>query len=1164
VTEGDDDFIGFADDHDNWGMKIDPDELKTLHCLSAHLSAELDYHKDPRKRPTFTFQAVDEQLSPNEFNLENILSSQDILPGDLQKLKGANIRTVGDLRKKGVGAMTKSLNLHSSMRFALTNILASIPEQAAWVRITGNRKSDPFRITLDKKRSGQIPPNWSEDEIHIEIEELEEKKERKGEDPRIFSFRIKVTNFDLDTSIMTLRPDQWDPKRAEKWARLLDRSLLGNKSSDLHFREAANAHNTIRKLQAVNLLIKGKTEQAKNLAYTIRDANRLPSYQISDNGKALLNPGLNLHSTMSELDRRGVETQRKSVINGLSFPDISLIRGPPGTGKTTVICEIIQQLAVEQGLRVLMVAPTHVAVDNVLERIGLVDGPNFLPGVYPLRHARGTKGVSSDLRMFTWDELSNGLRSRLARTLGRGMNKNQESDAISEIQQNWLTELRQPVKGRDDQGKERFDIIGHMLKHNVNLVCATTIGITTGGHFEAEDIPFDLLIIDEASKATLGEFLVPGVRAKRWLLVGDEKQLSPYVERDKIRFILSRVIWEHFTFDRKWKPIWVQPLTKPGSKENELVGYFAMNDDVQRMFEECAKDVGISLKQWFDHRMSNNENVRRSLQWNIYRSILNLRADLEDKWAEVVYDSQIKSRNKEIEKIDRDFSREIANWERKCKSTKKEHEMALEKYIERQAEIKIYPTILAKAEQDFQAVETAREKEHIRQITEYESLLEEWDSADKKTRGLKPKKPTAFETRKFTPPKKPNVLQNPGEYQQPKKPQKKAYPEQPHEPEPSWRRPPRNMPKIRQLFDEEKEALYNASWDWKNKKMVSLPKGKNPEPARNPHDAIRAWCFDPNNSDSLGQLWKNLVMVSDLEYNSGFELFEGWLSNNKQKNRIISLNTQHRMHPKIAEFNSQVVYGNEYYSSSYMSNRGFPTRLFGTPLQKDDSLVLLDTSLLGEEAIEVSIGTGKANVAEAKVVVEAIVDLARVLSSTPHPEGKYWEIGVISPYIAQAAVIRKALRISDIVQPFGHRFVDSETKSVRIEVNVVDRFQGREADVILLPLTRANNYGSLGFMTTLNRINVATSRARHRLILVGNAKMLKEMGKKHDARNVVEDDEGSMTENTAPQNFVSQLIDHVQKNGRSLQIYPKDLKIDWKGIDLVPSRENDRKRGGRK
>ena len=85
---------------------------------------------------------------------------------------------------------------------------------------------------------------------------------------------------------------------------------------------------------------------------------------------------------MNALDKNGIETQRKAVFTGLSCPDISLIRGPPGTGKTTVICEIIQQLAVNQGLRVLMVAPTHIAVDNVLERIGF-DGPNFLPGHTP-------------------------------------------------------------------------------------------------------------------------------------------------------------------------------------------------------------------------------------------------------------------------------------------------------------------------------------------------------------------------------------------------------------------------------------------------------------------------------------------------------------------------------------------------------------------------------------------------------------------------------------------------------------------------------------------------------------------------------------------------------------------------------------------------------------
>jgi superfamily I DNA and/or RNA helicase len=357
-------------------------------------------------------------------------------------------------------------------------------------------------------------------------------------------------------------------------------------------------------------------------------------------------------------------------------------------------------------------------------------------------------------------------------------------------------------------------------------------------------------------------------------------------------------------------------------------------------------------------------------------------------------------------------------------------------------------------------------------------------------------------------------------------------------------------------------------WDKQERKMKSLPTGERKWPSA-PHisGAIKPWCFNPARADYFETLWKSLIMVSDLEYNSGFELFEGWLSNNKRNDRIVSLNVQHRMHPKIAEFNSQVVYGNEYHSSSKMVDRGFPTRILGTPLKKDDSLILLDTSLFGKEAME-QLDEGKlgryVNVAEAKVIVEAIDDIAKDLASIPHPDDRYWEIAVISFYKAQAAAIQKALRVSDVVESKGRRFVDKKTKSVRIEVNVVDRFQGREADVVLLPMTRANKRGSLGFMTVLNRINVATSRARHRLLLVGNARQLEEMGVKYDARNADEDLETSMTENTAPKNFVSQLINHVQKNGRSLQISPKDLRNDWKGIDLVRKPRNGRKRGVRK
>jgi len=1188
VTEEPEFDLGFADEHDDWGKKVDPDKLNTLNCLNGHLSAEEDYYRDPRRRPRFTFYVVDDQLHPDAFNLERLLLSQDIRPDDLKKLNGGGIRTAGHVRKTGVDELVKLLDLHHSMRYALNSILDSIPQPSAWARVTKNRFADPFRMRLNKGSVG-IPPRWEEGNFQVEIEELERKG--KGEKSKVYPFRIRVAGFDPDTSMMVLRPDQWRPEIAAKWSELLDKAAKGKIEPRLHFREAADDYNTFRKSQAVGLLIREATGQAKNLAHTIRDANKLPSYSQSDSGVTLLNPGLNFKSRMTTSDRSGVETQRKAVTTGLTCPDISLIRGPPGTGKTTVICEIIQQLAVEKGLRILMVAPTHIAVDNVLERIGLVDGPNFLPGVYPLRHASNSRAVSGHLRMFTWDELSSGLRSRLAQTLESGLNQNRGSDKIFAIQQDWLTQLRQSVKGRDEEGELHVDIIGHMLKHNVNLVCATTIGISTGGHFEAEGIPFDIAIIDEASKATLGEFLVPGIRAKRWLLVGDEKQLSPHVDQSKIDFILARIIWRHFVWSMNkknaggkpsGKSVWVHQLTKPAKEHikgahirdgvsvskdgDELVGFFAMRPEVQKMFEECAVSVRISLEQWFEHRMSNNENLRREHQWRIYSFILNLRADLEDKWSEISYDSQVRKWENAKKMIDDDFIRVVAKWERACRSTKQEHERAVTAYKECQVEIKAYPTTFAKAEQDFQVTETDREEEYTKRISEYESQVDEWESAERKTRGPKPQKPTGFKKGKFKPPKEPEVLSNPDRYQKPKKPNKQAYPQEPKKSPKSWRRPPRNRPKVAQIRVEEKWV--NSMWNWEEKTDVPLPEGWDPrKPAPHTSGAIKPWCYEQKYSDSLDRLWRDLVMVADFEYNSGFELLADRLSKNKRNDRIVSLNVQHRMHPKIAEFNSQVVYGNEYHSGSQMVERGFPTRLLGTPLKKDDSLVLLDTSLFGREAME-QLDEGKGgryiNVAEAKVIVEAIDDIAKDLSSIPHPDDRYWEIAVISFYKAQASAIQKALRVSDVVESKGWHFVDKKTKTVRIEVNVVDRFQGREADVVLLPMTRANKRGSLGFMTVLNRINVATSRARHRLILVGNARQLEEMGAKYDARNADEDSESSMTENSAPQNFVSQLINHVQKNGRSLQISPKDLRNDWKGINLVRKPRNSSKRGGRR
>lgn len=71
--------------------------------------------------------------------------------------------------------------------------------------------------------------------------------------------------------------------------------------------------------------------------------------------------------------RRGTAEQRSFVQRALATPDFVFLEGPPGSGKTTAICEFILQLAL-QGKRALLCASTHVAVDNVLER--LMDGRN--------------------------------------------------------------------------------------------------------------------------------------------------------------------------------------------------------------------------------------------------------------------------------------------------------------------------------------------------------------------------------------------------------------------------------------------------------------------------------------------------------------------------------------------------------------------------------------------------------------------------------------------------------------------------------------------------------------------------------------------------------------------------------------------------------------------
>ena len=219
---------------------------------------------------------------------------------------------------------------------------------------------------------------------------------------------------------------------------------------------------------------------------------------------------------LTDTMRLGTREQREFVEKALGTPDFAFLEGPPGSGKTTAICELILQSAI-RGQRVLLCASTHVAVDNVLER--LMDKSNqHRDRVIPVRIG-DRRNISEKARPWQIEQFVRTERERIRRELDRARPLTSSREALHDL-------LR--------QGSEA---IQRMVLDASNLVCGTTIGILQhpdmkvrgrGRRGAAPD--FDILIVDEASKTPFQEFLVPALWAKRWIVVGDPKQLSPYVD----------------------------------------------------------------------------------------------------------------------------------------------------------------------------------------------------------------------------------------------------------------------------------------------------------------------------------------------------------------------------------------------------------------------------------------------------------------------------------------------------------------------------------------------------------------------------------------------------------------------------------------------------------
>ncbi len=696
----------------------------------------------------------------------------------------------------------------------------------------------------------------------------------------------------------------------------------------------------------------------------------------------------------------GTREQQEFVHKALGTKDFALLEGPPGSGKTTAICELVLQL-VSRHKRVLLCGSTHVAIDNVIERLA------------------NRSDVSMDIvRIGKLDRVDERVQAT------------QVDRRVEDLVARWRD--LPALSGLDDDALH--DAAERTILTAADLTCGTTMGIINHAFFDRKgmkDEPitrvpvWDVLIVDEASKTRIPEFLVPAVMARKWVIVGDVRQLPPFAERTEIAANLGALADGNGTLlcseEEQRALLIVHRLTRPPLRNPSKRWLIVEPEDVLLKVEQVLEErtfksgEGPQVVHVVDRGGSRGRSRRLSLKAIQVRRQTSLQLLLAD-WVLVSVelfpkvapflpgDLLLASSPQELDK-GRDhcpFFYRQAHWF--------SHHRDLERSIrERGREVR--------------TVDALEENER--------AWLNRHTWADE----------VCWRLTRI------------------------------HE----LRRTKRD--RERRRYRRDIQNLLPGAADEGGVEATS--RRKQIEKAVGTVQAIGLPSILEVIQDGVGDAWakRPTGLTSGFKGNNGSrtEVEHAFDA------RFHAITYQHRMHPDISQFPREVVY------------RGTALRDANTLQRRDEALGWDFLSHAPSRRIWVPVSgreQGGVNRDEIRVMREFVAQMMAWAERKGEPDRdpKVWEMACLSFYVKQELAIRDMLQKLTGNPRSQTRF---HCPNLEITCGTVDRFQGREADVVLLSM---RNTRRVGFLDSLNRLNVATTRARQLLVLIGKRRYFQECG----------------------------------------------------------------------